>query len=150
MRSLSVLVLLSVAITAQAQVRPAYVAAQVPALLMGGNPDAVVRLDERRFDVQDAGRARETVRRVVTVFRQSGREQGEVTVPYDRFRRVERIEGRLYDYTGRLMRRSSNADLSDVSATDEGTLADDLRLKVLEVLDGLERCVRIRAKYARS
>ncbi len=111
----------------------AYAVTAVPTELLRGNPDAVVRLDETRFDVDGPGRATTRVRRAVTVMRASGREHADAVLYYDRFRKVESLSARLYDHTGALVRRSERSDVADFSAVSGGSLFDDARVKTLSL-----------------
>lgn len=120
--------------TLRAQERGAsYAVTAVPAAMLRGNPDAVVRLDEFRFDVEGPGRATTRVKRAVTVLRASGREHADAVLFYDRFRRVESLGARLYDHAGALVRRSERGDVGDLSAVSGGSLFDDARVKTLSL-----------------
>jgi len=80
--------------------------------------DAVVRLEVLRFEVHNQGRATRTVRRVVTVLNRDGRDEGELYIPYDdRLRRLKQLTGRISDANGKVVRKLTEADQEDYSAT---------------------------------
>jgi hypothetical protein len=80
--------------------------------------DAVVRLEVLRFEVHNQGRATRTVRRVVTVLNRDGREEGELYIPYDdRLGRLKQLTGRISDANGKVVRKLTEADQEDYSAT---------------------------------
>ncbi len=130
--SLAFALVLIAATPAAAQDSP-YAVTAVPAALLRGNPDAIVRVDETTFDLASPGRATTTVKRAVTVLRASGREAAEMVLPYDRFRRVGSLSARLYDHSGRLVRRSERGDTGDYSAVSDGALFDDARVRTLSL-----------------
>jgi aminopeptidase N len=85
-------------------------------------------------------------------------EQDALTLPYlepalkelptlKRTRKIFFVNGWLAAFVGGQCRADALNVVQDFLSR-EGTLDRDLRLKVLEVTDGLERCVRIRTKYA--
>ena len=64
-----------------------------------------------------------------------------------RTRKIFFVNGWLAAFVGGQCEEPAAAAVRDFLAR-ETTLDRDLRLKVLEVADGLERCVRVRAKFA--
>ena len=94
-----------------------YPVASIPSELIE-DVDAVVRLREKTFYVINAGKAEETVRYVVTVFKKSGRELGSQSVYYDKFRRVKSFKGWLYNGQGELIRKLHKKDIKDHSQFD--------------------------------
>ena len=120
-----------------------YAVTAVPAALLRGNPDAIVRVDETTFDLASPGRATTTVRRAMTVLRASGREAAEMVLPYDRLRRVASLSARLYDHSGRLVRRSERGDTGDYSAVSDGSLFDDARVRTLSLSAAVPYTVEI-------
>jgi aminopeptidase N len=85
--------------------------------------------------------------------------QSELTLPFlepalrelpklKRTRKIFFVNGWLSAFVGGQCSEGSLSTVRSFLAT-EKSLDRDLRLKVLEVLDDLERCVRIRAKYTR-
>lgn len=127
---------LAVAVPARAQERvDAYAVSGIAPALLASSPDAVVRLSEHAFHVRDAGRATETVRLVVTVFREAGRDAAITGLYYDRFRKVERFDGKLFDGTGRLLRRAGKNDALDMGATSGYSLYEDHRIRTLSLFD---------------
>jgi aminopeptidase N len=84
--------------------------------------------------------------------------QAELTLPYldaalrelprlKRTRKIFFVNGWLSAFIGGQCSESANNVVQDFIRR-ESSLDRDLRLKVLEVADGLERCVRIRKRYA--
>lgn len=86
-------------------------------------------------------------------------QQSEITLPYlepalsqlpllKRTRKIFFVNGWLAAFVGGQCSVQANSIVQNFLQR-ERLLDRDLRLKVLEVADGLERCMRIRAKYAR-
>jgi aminopeptidase N len=87
-------------------------------------------------------------------------QQSELTLPYldaalrelprlNRTRKIFFVNGWLSAFVGGQCSERAGRVVQDFLQR-EATLDRDLRLKVLEVADGLERCVRIRERYARE
>lgn len=94
---------------------------------------AVVRVHEVEFDVRSVNRATQRVRRVVTIFDSSARDAGTVAVHYDGFRRLKRIDARILDASGKLVRRLRKNELRDLSAISGFSLYEDSRVRVAEL-----------------
>lgn len=105
---------------------------QVPPGLLAG-ADAVVLEDNRHFVYQDAGRGRLTVSTRILILNRDGREYGTQAIHYNSFVSVRRVSAVLKDVDGREIRRLRSRDIRDFSATDDGTLIDDARVKVAEL-----------------
>jgi hypothetical protein len=107
------------------------VSALNPAL--AGDAEAVVRLDDREFAVRSPGNARLTVHRVITIRRSEGRSHGRLVLPYDKFRRIQSLKGRIRDASGEVVRRLTDADTKDYSAISDFSLYEDHRVRVAEL-----------------
>jgi aminopeptidase N len=86
-------------------------------------------------------------------------QQADLTLPYldpalrelprlKRTRKIFFVNGWLAAFLGGQCSESALSVVQGFLRREESTLDRDLRLKVLEVADGLERCVRIRKRYA--
>lgn len=96
---------------------------------------AVVRLDVRRFVVEGAGAATEHVRRVVTILNPDGKDHARLVLPYDKFRRIDRLEGRVRDVRGNVVRKLGKDDQRDFSAISGYTLYEERRVRVAELYE---------------
>lgn len=94
---------------------------------------AVVRLDVRRFVVESEREATEQVRRVVTILEPEGKEYARIVLPYDKFRRIDRLEGRIRDVRGNVVRELGRDDQRDFSAISSYSLYEERRLRVVEL-----------------
>ncbi|MFQ5630279.1 MAG: DUF3857 domain-containing protein, partial [bacterium] len=131
------LALTSTMMLTQAQAASAYPAgggdefkvSKIPVELLDG-ADAVVRLDKRTFVVENPAKAIERVRRAVTIFNVQGRSYGEITVFYDRFRKLKSLRGWLYRADGKRIRKlKKKQDVKDYSAISGYSLYEDHRAK---------------------
>jgi len=94
---------------------------------------AVVRLSERRFTVDGPGAATQRVRLAVTVLDEEARDKARFVVHHDKFRTIGRLEGRLRDESGEVIRTLQPSDQRDVSAISGFSLYDDNRVRLVEL-----------------
>lgn len=94
---------------------------------------AVVRLDARRFVVEDEGKAVEHVHRVVTILKPEGKEHARIELPYDKFRQIDRLEGRIRSPQGSVVRKLGRDDQRDMSAITSYSLYEDNRVRIAEL-----------------
>jgi transglutaminase-like putative cysteine protease len=94
------------------------------------NANAVLRLDETRFEITAIGRAREYHHYAITILNERGDKHAELTEQYDKLHEIESITGTLYDAGGKKIRSLKKQDISDYSGTGDETLMADDRIKV--------------------
>lgn len=109
-----------------------YRASLIPPLLLI-NADAVVRDEERRFELQRRGRARLHVREAITILNADGRDYGEFAIYYNSFSNVRNIRAELLDAHGNRIRRLGRRDVRDESAISSISLMEDGRIKRFEM-----------------
>lgn len=98
-----------------------------PALLKNAN--AVLRLEEMRFEVSGT---RETTLKnhyVITILNEKGDHWAEFSEYYDTHREIISVDGFLYDEDGKLLKKIKKKELEDLSGVSSGTLMDDNRYK---------------------
>lgn len=100
----------------------------IPAALQT-NANAVLRLDETRFEITAIGRAREYHHYAITILNERGDKQAEMVERYDKMQEIESISGTLYDANGKKLRALKKQDISDQSGTDNESLMTDVRVK---------------------
>jgi transglutaminase-like putative cysteine protease len=88
---------------------------------------AVIRFEAVTFRVLNVRDAVQQVRRVITILNAEGREFGEVSLGYDMFRKIERLDGTLYNADGDEIRSLDDRDIKDYSAA--AGLYDDNRVR---------------------
>lgn len=98
-----------------------------PVLLKNAN--AVLRLEEIRFEIVSPAKTVMTNRYVITILNENGDRWAEFYEYYDKFREVESVDGILYDATGKQLKKIKKKDLEDLSGVSEGSLIDDNRIK---------------------
>lgn len=101
--------------------------------LNGGLPGAVVRLDARRLEIEDENEATYSVRRVVTLLRDGGRNHGRVVLPYDSFVEIEELEGRILDPEGETVQELGDEHVQDRSAIQSFSVYSDARVRVAQL-----------------
>lgn len=105
-----------------------YAISKIPAeLLLKAN--VVKRYEDFRFEVLSIDKARYYRRIAYTVLNEKGDKFARCVEGYDKLQSVESIEGRLFDASGKKIKSLKQSDIKDMSGSDEGSLADDNRLK---------------------
>ncbi len=97
-----------------------------PALLKNAN--AVLRLEEIKFEIFSTKEAAETNHYVITIFNENADDWADFSEYYDKLREIDYVEGTLYDATGKEVKHIKTKDLQDMSGTGDN-LADDSRVK---------------------
>jgi transglutaminase-like putative cysteine protease len=91
--------------------------------------DAVLRLEELNFEIINSGKAVFTNHYVITILNENGDDWAEFYEYYDKHRKIESIEGILYDASGKQLKRIKTKDAEDLSGVSDGSLIDDNRYK---------------------
>ena len=94
------------------------------------NANSVCRMDEREFEIRNAGEAVYRHKFAITILNQNGAPYAEFVEFYDRFIDIRDISGTLYDANGAVVRKVKKKDIRDQSATGDQSLADDSRVRV--------------------
>ncbi|WP_027068035.1 DUF3857 domain-containing transglutaminase family protein [Maribacter sp. Hel_I_7] len=95
------------------------------------NSDAVVRLDESTVLVKSSDFMEVTSKRVVTVLNESGSKHVNAKVFYDNETSIKDLEAIILDANGKEIEMFKEKDFIDQTATGEGTLYSDSRVKYL-------------------
>jgi transglutaminase-like putative cysteine protease len=98
-----------------------------PALLKNAN--AVLRLEEQRFEIINLSKAVYKNHYVITVLNENGDYWAGFSEYYDKFQKIESIEGILYDASGNQLKKIKTRDAEDLSGVSDGNLIDDNRIK---------------------
>lgn len=98
-----------------------------PALLKNAN--AVVRVEDVRFEVISTKEAMEWNHYVITILNENADNWSRFVDYYDKLRSIVSVEGVLYDANGKEIKKMKTKDLEDVSAVDDNSLIDDNRVK---------------------
>ncbi len=96
------------------------------------NANAVVRLSETIVNVKAINDMEVSEKRIVTVFNENGLGQIGAVVWYDKHVKVKNVEVRIYDQSGRQIKKIRERDFQDVSAVDGATMYTDSRVKYLD------------------
>ncbi len=105
-----------------------FAVSRIPAQLLK-NANAVVRIDELDFEIISKGRTVQRSRYVITILNEKADALAVFSEYYTKHRKINSIEGFLYDASGKQLAKMKMKDAQDRSLTDEGTLADDNRMK---------------------
>lgn len=122
-----VVAFLIVALTAQAD-NGEYAVSKIPAALLK-NADAVLRVEELRFEIISTKEAVHNYHYVITVLNENGDKWAEFSEYYDKLREVSSVQGYLYDVAGNQLKKMKSKDLQDISGSDDNNLIDDNRIK---------------------
>jgi hypothetical protein len=105
-------------------------ASKIPEALKKG-ADAVIRLSEHTFTIENSGHARVTKRWVVTILNERGEKMhADFTAGYDQLSKIKKIEGIQYDASGKKIAALKNADIRDIGLSAFGNDIFDERIKV--------------------
>lgn len=91
--------------------------------------DAVLRLEEQRFEIKSTKSALYTNHYVITILNENGDRWTELEEYYDKYRKIESVEGFLYDASGKQLKKIKTKDLEDLSGVSGNNLIDDNRIK---------------------
>jgi hypothetical protein len=93
---------------------------------------AVMRLKENIYQVKSLTSAVEKTHIVVTILDEHGQQYATDVVRYDKFTKINNIEGTIYDARGERVKRIKKDDILDMSAVSGGSLYEDNRVKIIE------------------
>lgn len=93
--------------------------------------NAVVRYDKQTIEINDFDDMYVTTKRVVTVFNEYGNRHLNAYEGYDNNTKIKKMEARIYDKSGKEIKKFKLRDFNDESAVSEGTLYSDSRVKYL-------------------
>ncbi|MFM7852954.1 MAG: DUF3857 domain-containing transglutaminase family protein [Flammeovirgaceae bacterium] len=106
-----------------------YPLSDIPAELKE-NVNAVIREDHMRFTIVAKNNANLYVHFVVTILNEKGDVYASRTVGYDKLLKVVDFNGRVYDATGKQIKKLKNSEIRDQAAFDGFSLYSDNRIKV--------------------
>lgn len=98
------------------------------------NANAVVRMDYTLFELKSPKEATMTRKYAITILNSKADRYAHFQKNYDKLRKISSIKAILYDKNGKQVRKIKKKEIIDISAVSEGTLYDDARLKVIEIL----------------
>ncbi|MBI5476955.1 MAG: DUF3857 and transglutaminase domain-containing protein [Ignavibacteriales bacterium] len=110
-----------------------YIAAKIPDTLLI-NANAVVRYESKSFTVMNEEEAVEKVHKIITIMNANGQNYSALELYYDKFHKIENLDGTLYDKDGNKIRTIGSDDIKDYAANSEYSLYDDNRVKYTKVL----------------
>ena len=91
--------------------------------------NAVKRYEYIRYEINNPGSAVYYYKKAVTILNEKGDKYAVWGEAYDKINSIRSVDAVLYNANGKKIKSLKNADISDVSGTSEGTLADDVRYK---------------------
>ncbi|WP_339841175.1 DUF3857 domain-containing protein [uncultured Maribacter sp.] len=96
------------------------------------NADAIVRLDEMSILVKSSDYMEVTSTRIVTVLNENGSKHVNAMAFYDKETSIKDLEAIIYDDNSKEIDKFKEKDFIDQTATGEGTLYSDSRVKFLK------------------
>ena len=93
------------------------------------NANAIIRFDELHVIIKDIDKAIIKHKWAITIFNEDGNKFARYLNGYNKLISLSDISGKLFDSEGKLLQKIKKKDILDLSATDEETLIDDLRMK---------------------
>lgn len=108
---------------------PFYGIDKIPQKLLKG-ADVVKRMEEISFEIINTKHTVLHYKYAFTILNENGDKYAGFYEYYDQLRKVNSIEGTLYDASGKVVKKLKNKDIQDLSAVDDISLIDDNRKKV--------------------
>jgi hypothetical protein len=105
-----------------------YAVSMIPSHLLK-NANAVKRYEEKVFTIYKLDDATLYHKYAYTILNEKGDQFAKLIETYDKLSTIDFIDGTLYDAAGKKIKTLKKADIRDYSGSDEGSLADDNRLK---------------------
>jgi len=130
MRALFVLVFTGLmSLVSQATDKNNYSITNIPKELLK-NANAVKRVEAIRFEMKSLTDVVLRQHTVVTILNENGDHHAALVEGYDKLRKINSIEGTLYDAFGNELKKLKQKDIQDVSAVQDISLIDDNRMKL--------------------
>lgn len=90
---------------------------------------AVVRESESRFYIDNRGQSSQYVRKVITILNSKANYLAEITVDYDKLKKVDVFKASVYDAAGNQIKKLKQNEIIDQSAISGFSLFEDNRIK---------------------
>ncbi|NUO03217.1 MAG: DUF3857 domain-containing protein, partial [Saprospiraceae bacterium] len=97
------------------------------------NANEVVRKDRQVFTVESLQSGKLSCQRVVTILNENS-EANVMVLFYDKETKIRKLEAKLYNAFGQLIREAEKSEIIDQSAISDFSIYEDTRLKGLEIL----------------
>src|SRR4051812_6141017 len=91
-----------------------YAVSKIPEALRK-NADAVMRMEETRFEINSTKDAVQKHHYVITIMNENGERWADFSEYYDKLREISSVEGYLYDASGKQLKKMKYKDLQDFS-----------------------------------
>lgn len=92
------------------------------------NADAVVRYKSTEFNIIDESSAIFTEKIAITILNQAGTEYAPLMLFYDKFKKIKKLSGVIYDKNGKAIEKIKKNDFGDFSMLVGSSLFDDTRI----------------------
>lgn len=111
---------------------PKYPVSAIPAELKK-DANAVVREEDIAYVITSQSKVTYTVHLAVTVLNPNGKDYADLSLYYDKLRKISSFKGAIYDGNGMLIKKLKSSEIQDRSAFDGYSLFSDNRLKVADL-----------------
>jgi hypothetical protein len=102
-------------------------------LNLKNNADAVIRVDETEFIIENLSKSITKKHWVVSIFNAKGEEEfATFRSEYDKFSKIKSISGSIYDSKGTLLKKLKSSEINDFGLVSDGAEVSDNRAKVAE------------------
>ena len=128
---LTILLLLFLVIGHSKANNPGYAVSNIPEELKEG-ANSVVRQHNVVFEVESAGKAIESYIYSITLLSRSASDLGMHLVSYDKFTKIKKFDGAVYDAYGKEIKKFKKSDVKDFSSISNFSLYEDNRVQVIE------------------
>lgn len=91
------------------------------------NANAIIRLEDFHVDIESQDEMKITYSSIVTVLNEKGNSSVKAFIGYDKYKKIKKIEGIIFDEFGQEIKKLRKKDFIDHSAVDGSTLYSDSR-----------------------
>lgn len=96
------------------------------------NAKAVYREEKIVFEIESPEKAHKEVHYAITILNENGIDDARFIQKYDKFSKIRRINGTIFDKDGKKVRKISNTEISDQSAVSGYSVYENNRIKFID------------------
>ncbi|MGN6567803.1 MAG: DUF3857 domain-containing protein, partial [Flavipsychrobacter sp.] len=96
------------------------------------NANAIIRNSHTDIRIVSLNEIYVTEQYAITILNEKAYKESQLLLVYDKFRKIKRVSGRLYDADGKQIKKLNTADMQDMPIDAGGAFVDDDRVKFFD------------------